>query len=172
VPRSIPRRLLNLAALLQPLDGPSRREYLRNRILIARQSGRAHLVELLHARLPAWLHGLLPGHPYGPDELAWLRADRAASRRYVPRRYPGRITYFWAAHSQRPPRVYDHREGWAQVAGGGLDVVPIPGNHLTVMVEPLVRSTAAAIRDALPRKPLAGSVGPDAIREPPPGMPP
>ena len=171
VPRSIPRRLLNLAALLQPLDAAGRRTYLRNRLLIARQSMQAHAVGWLHAHVPDALRGWLPEHPYGPDEIEWLGADRAASRRYAPTPYPGRITYFWAAHSQRPPAVYDHREGWAELASGGLDVVPIPGNHLTVMVEPLVRSTAAAISKALP-VPVSGAVGADVIKPPPSWIPP
>ena len=68
--------------------------------------------------------------------------------------------------------MYDHREGWAEIATGGLEVVPIPGNHLTVMVEPLAASTAEAIRRALPAKPAVGPVGADVIREPLPGMPP
>ncbi len=172
VPRSIPRRLLNLAALVQPLSGPARREYLRNRVLIARQNARAHALEWVHDRVPEAARGALPEHPYGPEEMEWLTADRLASRRYDPPRYPGRITYFWAQHSQRPPSVYDHREGWAEVAGGGLEVIPIPGSHLTVLVEPLVRSTAAAIRRALPAKAAAAPTGADVIREPPPGMPP
>ena len=87
--------------------------------------------------------------PHGREEVDWLAADLEAQRRYVPRRFPGRITYFWAAHSQRPPSVMDRREGWAALAVGGLDVRAIPGNHLTVMAEPLVRSTGAAIREAL-----------------------
>jgi thioesterase domain-containing protein len=147
--RSIPRRLLNLAALLQPLSAAGRRVYLRTRLRIARESARAHLIEILGRVIPADTLDRLMPHPYGPEELEWLAADRAASGRYEPGPYAGRITYFWAAHSQRPPEVYDHREGWAELALGGVDVRTIPGSHLTVMVEPLIRSTAGAIRDAL-----------------------
>lgn len=149
VPRSVPRRVLNLAALLQPLSVPARRSYLRMRLAMAWHNGEAHLVRTFHERFPNGLFGWAPAHPYGPDELEWVAADRAASRRYTPQPFPGRIDYFWAAHTQHPASVYDHREGWAELARGGMDVHPVPGNHLTVMAEPLIASTAAAIRHAL-----------------------
>lgn len=149
VPRSIPRRFINLAALLQPLSVPARRSYLRMRLAMAWHNGEAHLVRAFHDRFPHGLFGWSPVHPYGPDEMEWAAADRAASRRYTPGRFPGRITYFWAAHSQHPPSVYDHREGWADLARGGMDIRAVPGNHLTVMAEPLIATTAAAVRAAL-----------------------
>jgi hypothetical protein len=53
-------------------------------------------------------------------------------------------------HSQRSGGSEDQRNGGRRLARGGLDVRPIPGSHLTLMVEPLVRSTTRAIHDALP----------------------
>jgi hypothetical protein len=55
----------------------------------------------------------------------------------------------WAEHNQRPPEVFDTRRGWAQQALGGLDVRPITGSHLTVLVEPLARFTTAVLADVL-----------------------
>ena len=51
--------------------------------------------------------------------------------------------------SQRPPAVFDTRRGWAELALGGFDVRPIPGSHLTVLVEPLARITTAVLAEAL-----------------------
>jgi thioesterase domain-containing protein len=163
--RSIPRRLLNLAAILQPLSGPGRRAYLRMRLEIARQNSWAHIVEWVEARFPHGVLGRRLAHPYGADEIAWLTTVWLASRRYVPSPYPGPIVYFWAMHSQRPPSVYDHREGWHELAGGGLEVRPIAGNHLTLMAEPLVRTTSRAIQDAL-RDAAARRASPQQISVP------
>ena len=82
-------------------------------------------------------------------EREWIAADGAAFERYRPSPYPGRITFLWAEHNQRPPHVYDTRHGWAELASAGFDVRHIPGSHLTVLVEPLAAITAAAIADAL-----------------------
>jgi thioesterase domain-containing protein len=76
------------------------------------------------------------------------QANAIAGDSYIPRNYPGKITLFWC--SDTPLRAYrDRRIAWSQVAGGGLEVHAIPGNHLTMVDEPHVGAMAQELRDCL-----------------------
>jgi hypothetical protein len=123
-----------------------RRTYLRTRLRVASQNTRAHTWERLYETAPGAIRRLMPDHPFGREEVDWLARDRRAMAAYRPVRYPGKITFYWAAHDQRPPEVRDTREGWSEIAGGGLEVRAIVGNHLTFVLEPLVRGLAEAIK--------------------------
>ena len=64
---------------------------------------------------------------------------------YRPRPWAGRITFLRA---QTQPLLLLHDEdalGWTALAGGGIDVITIPGNHLTIMREPHVGQLAAEL---------------------------
>jgi aspartate racemase len=77
-------------------------------------------------------------------------ANRLAEHRYVPRPFDGRITLFWC--SELPVRAYqDRRLGWSEIAGDGLEVEVVPGNHMSMVEEPHVSVLAAKLRQALDR---------------------
>jgi aspartate racemase len=94
-----------------------------------------------------------------------------ALNKYVPKPYPGRVTFFLA---QNRPRTYYHDPGlskdsliaagfcssknvdavWAQVyplgwgalAQGGLDVIQVPGTHAFIVREPYAKFLATELR--------------------------
>jgi thioesterase domain-containing protein/acyl carrier protein len=79
-----------------------------------------------------------------------LEKHYQAMRQYVPKVYAGRVTLFRAR--VRPllrPRADDL--GWGRLAGGGLEIIPVPGNHET-MLKPLhVAELAEALSAQLTR---------------------
>jgi aspartate racemase len=102
----------------------------------------------------------------GRIEPAWPRRIRAgyetairAREKYSPRAYPGRITLFRA--SRQPSGLDDPTLGWGRVAGGGVDILEVPGTHVSIMAEPALTALAAAIRGVL-----------ETIRRNPDGNPP
>jgi thioesterase domain-containing protein/acyl carrier protein len=86
-----------------------------------------------------------------PQVLLRIRkAHSAAEHSYVPTRFPGHVQLFWCA--ELPVRAYaDTRLGWSEFADEGLDVVVVPGNHLSMVEEPHVRVLATKLRDTLIR---------------------
>jgi thioesterase domain-containing protein len=67
---------------------------------------------------------------------------------YKPAPYDGRATVFRAsAQPLLAPLERDH--GWGRFVRRGVTVVPIPGNHTTILNPPLVRELAVALERAL-----------------------
>ncbi len=76
---------------------------------------------------------------------------------YELKRYPGRITLF-RARFQPMLCSHDPWMGWGNLAGGGVKVCEVPGEHSTVLQEPHVRAVARELRACLSeRTGLAGS---------------
>jgi amino acid adenylation domain-containing protein len=155
-PSFVPRRVANQIRIVRRLGLRSGAAYLQRRLRIARINSLAAVREVLEPRLPPRLARVV-GNPTLEAERAWLAADVRALHRYCPRPYPGRLTFLWAEHSQRPPAIYDTKQGWQEIALGGMDVRPIPGSHLTVLEEPLARVTAGVLGDALAASRAAAS---------------
>jgi thioesterase domain-containing protein len=67
--------------------------------------------------------------------------------------YPGPVALFmadcWRLGGLTPAGLYIAPRRWARVAGGGLRLRTVPGNHLSFVREPLVRRLAAALDEAL-----------------------
>jgi thioesterase domain-containing protein/acyl carrier protein len=77
-----------------------------------------------------------------------LEMHYQALRAYLPKAYPGRVALFRAL--VRPLlRFHGHDLGWGALAGGGVEVVCIPGNHETLLKEPHVRRLAEALQRSL-----------------------
>jgi thioesterase domain-containing protein len=77
-----------------------------------------------------------------------LKASIEAVMSYVPQSYPDRIVFFYGR--QNPERSFsDGRLNWSAVAGGGLEVHLVPGDHDTFFEEPHVRATAEGLRALL-----------------------
>jgi aspartate racemase len=69
-------------------------------------------------------------------------------RDYVPANYGGRISVFRARRQPRN-RIRDLHLGWGKLAGGGVDVYFIPGDHGNVLKEPHVQGLAAELKKCL-----------------------
>ncbi len=73
-----------------------------------------------------------------------------AALAYVPQAYPAKITLFKARarplfHSLEPDL------GWGRLAQGGVEVITVPGNHLTIVQEPRVKILAEKLQMCLDR---------------------
>ncbi len=86
-----------------------------------------------------------------PAALRAVReASEAASERYVPKTYPGRLSLVLA--TEMPYRsYYDTRLTWVQLAQGGAEVSLVPGDHLGMIREPHVQVLARTIRTCMDR---------------------
>ena len=76
------------------------------------------------------------------------QANYKAARDYRPQVYPGRVTLFCASGE---PRGFIHQKqlGWSQIAAAGVDVYEVPGDHITMLEEPYVRSLAQKLQACL-----------------------
>jgi thioesterase domain-containing protein len=70
--------------------------------------------------------------------------NQGARRNYQPRPFPGRLVLFRAEQFPCGPgtRWDDPFLGWRGLAAGGIDVVKVPGDHLTVLRRPNVETLA------------------------------
>jgi thioesterase domain-containing protein/acyl carrier protein len=109
------------------LDATGRRRYAREAMARARGRGRSGPV-------PECLR----------DETLY---HLELGRRYEPRPYPGRLTLFRA--EVRPfvagSDFSDPHLGWGRVAAGGVQVVPVPGDHFSLFAEPHARALGIAL---------------------------
>lgn len=115
----------------------------------------------------------LQGTPFaakaGPDSLRRLltvfKTNVRAFRRYRPEPYPGRITLFRPALAgdgteEDPAAVADPTLGWGALSPEPVDLQTIPGDHISALAEPLVRTLAERLRLTIDR-----SSGSDPSRE-------
>jgi amino acid adenylation domain-containing protein len=92
------------------------------------------------------------------DRERWLRKPPAFQKvetinqraldAYVTKPYTGTVAYFKARQREWSEMVRPEPL-WRRLALGGLSVYTCEGNHNSIMVEPYVRSLAAALRQAL-----------------------
>jgi hypothetical protein len=82
-----------------------------------------------------------------------------ATRVYRPGLYEGRITLIrthrFAGREDATPTL-----GWERVAGGGVDVRWVAGQHLTLMQEPFVGELAAELQGCIDQVLQDGNCGP------------
>jgi amino acid adenylation domain-containing protein len=88
----------------------------------------------------------------GPERVQrlWkvLRANFLAQSRYTPRPYSGRLVLF-RADGESGRDTTDPTLGWDRLAGGGVTVYDVPGDHATILKAPGVRVLAEALRSEL-----------------------
>jgi thioesterase domain-containing protein len=77
-----------------------------------------------------------------------LRTHTDAWRNYTARPYSGRITLF-RAMEQPGDRSHERDLGWGPLAAGGVDVYDVPGDHLSMIHEPHVRTLAEQLAACL-----------------------
>ncbi|WP_437282989.1 beta-ketoacyl synthase N-terminal-like domain-containing protein [Sorangium sp. So ce375] len=75
---------------------------------------------------------------------------------YTPRAYPRRLTFFRATEI-RGRLGRDPTQGWSMLAAGGVDVVPIPGDHLSLLRPPHVDVLAARLAERIDKVSRAGA---------------
>jgi amino acid adenylation domain-containing protein len=88
--------------------------------------------------------GLLPADIDASQAHRFLdlfKSDFRASRNYVLRRYPGRVTLFKASENLSVV-ASDPSLGWSDWADGGVDVQVVPGNHANMVYLPNVQILA------------------------------
>jgi thioesterase domain-containing protein len=88
-----------------------------------------------------------------PEEL-WMHqfvmANVRAADAYQAEPYEGRLVVFRAADELfDAPEAISSGLGWASVAAGRLDVIEVPGKHISMLAEPAVAELARALRGAL-----------------------
>jgi thioesterase domain-containing protein len=90
-----------------------------------------------------------PAEPYSGLRRVQVRQENwRAMLAYRPPAYQGRITLFKTSMiSDKVERPDDY--GWAGLAGGGLEVVLIAGEHLTLFAPEHIASLAKALTDSL-----------------------
>ncbi|HKX31469.1 MAG TPA: amino acid adenylation domain-containing protein [Blastocatellia bacterium] len=91
--------------------------------------------------------------------LAVYRANVKAMLKYVPQPYPGSMTLFKAAiqpagpapdeSTDRRRKARDRSMGWKRLAGGGVQIIEVPGDHLTMVKKPQVETLARRIAACL-----------------------
>jgi thioesterase domain-containing protein/acyl carrier protein len=97
---------------------------------------------ILKRKLPRFLREFILR--VGPRRFK--RAYPNTGEHYTPKPYPGKLVLFWA-QGKRGARPL---EGWSHLAKE-MDVVPVPGDHYTMLDEPDVKVLAEEITKALAR---------------------
>lgn len=98
-----------------------------------------------------------PGPAIGPDESAVMQANRRALRRYRPGPYCGSVRLYCASDGPKGA-AQDAEASLRRLVSGRVDVVPVPGGHMDLMLEPGVGRVAAELERAL-RDAAAGARG-------------
>ena len=73
---------------------------------------------------------------------------KLALKRYHPQPYPGRLILF-QAEDQGCVTETDRKLTWENFALGGVEVIPVPGDHGTFIEEPHVRVLARKLQDCI-----------------------
>lgn len=82
----------------------------------------------------------------------FVAANEAAIRNYQPAPFPGRITVIRARASVfDSDKAIEDGLGWADVAQGGLEVIDVEGDHLSILDRPGVLQVARAFTRLLTR---------------------
>ncbi|WP_375770491.1 amino acid adenylation domain-containing protein [Archangium gephyra] len=76
-------------------------------------------------------------------QLFTLHARRTYD--YQPRAYPHRVVLFSTEEVRRARGGREPTMGWRQLAAGGVDIQPVPGEHLSVLRRPHVEVLAQAL---------------------------
>ncbi|HEY2953461.1 MAG TPA: amino acid adenylation domain-containing protein, partial [Verrucomicrobiae bacterium] len=75
-------------------------------------------------------------------------ANFLAAQSYAPKLYPGQVTVF-SSSEKGMAEYYDPQVIWGPLAGGGVQVHTIPGDHVTMIEEPHVRVLAQKLKVCL-----------------------
>jgi phthiocerol/phenolphthiocerol synthesis type-I polyketide synthase E len=137
------QRLFFHAASFLSLDSAGKTKFLKEKF------------EVLRSRMPVWRGVMLSrfskpsGHAVS-DALVlgqiWQANDHAAWS-YVPKRYPGVVTDIRPAKQYRVFSKPDLK--WDRLAQGGQEVIVLPVNPASMLIEPFVEHLAVALRRSI-----------------------
>lgn len=83
---------------------------------------------------------------------AFIAANVLGVQAYRPKGYPRRLTVVRAEdNSFDSPRSIATGLGWSGIADGGLDLIEVPGDHITILDSPWVTRLGAELRAAIDR---------------------
>jgi thioesterase domain-containing protein len=82
-----------------------------------------------------------PDEPQRPS--AWMRNLRAIEQAYDPPRYTGPVVAYTTAENRR--YTGSAALGWDRYIDGPLELRPVPGDHVSMLLEPNVDAVAAAM---------------------------
>lgn len=137
------QRLVFHAASFLGLDSGGRSKFLREK------------TETLRSRIPVWQGMLLARFSKDSSSAAstslvlgriWQANDQACWH-YVPKPYPGTVTDFRPSTQYQIFNKPDVK--WDQLAKGGQEVVVLPVNPASMLVEPFVAHLATALRRSI-----------------------
>jgi thioesterase domain-containing protein/acyl carrier protein len=123
--------------------GQRLRHHLNNFLQLPLQKKLAFMLEMAKRRFLKLSRKLSP-------DLGRPAHEALGETKYVPKRYPGRLTLFHAA-KRNPALYYEPEMGWAGLAVEGIEVYAIPGTHIDAYKEPNVQAWAELIRSCLDR---------------------
>lgn len=108
----------------------------------------------------------LPDVPEAPRLSAIAEAHEQAVRAYVYKVYPGRATFFQAMdrarHEGWEPDPY---KVWGWRIAGGLEIIEVPGDHVSIVQEPYVQVLAEKLRACLERSQADDSGANGALKQ-------
>ena len=82
----------------------------------------------------------------------FIELNQAAAREYQVLPYDGPMTVFHATKvSFDRPEVIDAGLGWGPYARGGVEVIDVPGDHMSILAEPHVAVMARHLADVIDR---------------------
>lgn len=82
------------------------------------------------------------------DLVRIVRANNGAMNSYCPTVYPGRFTFFRAREPWKNNKPHHPEYFWTDFAGEGIEINPVPGNHITMNYEPHVRVIAERLESS------------------------
>ena len=138
------QRIKNHAGNLLQLSPKDKLNY----VLEMAQSFQKRVKTQMKRRLEKYVYKfcLLVGRPV-PEGMRNARAMRRVLRKsYVPQIYPGGITLFLGEDAKY---LHDPQMGWGKLAGGGVEVHVVSGNHTDMLREPHVQVLAEKLRVCL-----------------------
>ena len=136
------------------LPGWMRDDLLQSSRRQAWRNVRRHLRQALRGRHT--LEGVIDLSRYPADARLAMQREFDLLEAYRPLPWSGPITLIRA---QTQPLLLMHDEaalGWSAVAASGVEVVTLPGNHLTIMREPNVARLADVLRERIAAAELPG----------------
>ncbi|MGH9825321.1 MAG: thioesterase domain-containing protein, partial [Blastocatellia bacterium] len=86
------------------------------------------------------------GLPHFKRHFFVFKANRLAAQSYEPKAYAGKLTHL-SVFPSGPSK--DVTQGWGQLAQGGVETRLLPGDHISIMAEPLVKTLAAELLRAI-----------------------
>ena len=169
---------VELLALLDA-DVPAASEAPRDATELAVEAGAQHLgldpAELSDVPAEQRLEALLErarqrGLLANEVEMRWVRwlidgyrIAVAATQRYRPQPYAGRLVLLRAMEHDAAGGDTDDTLGWGALAGGGVEVHPVPGTHQGMVRPPHVAAVAERLRACLEVAQPAPPAGPVAV---------